>query len=898
MRAGLAAKEPKTLEKWKSMDLYHYIQGLRSGAPRFVLHDGPPYANGKIHIGTALNKILKDIIVKFKTMQGFDSPYVPGWDTHGLPIEFQVTSKLGEKAKTLPKIAVRKDCRAYALRFMDVQREGFKRLGVRGDWENPYLTLHPGYEANVLRVLQDLVRDGNVYRSKKVVHWCPTCETALAEAEIEYHDEKSDSIYVKFPVLGQPGNFVIIWTTTPWTLPANMAIALHPDFEYVKVKVDDEYWILAKELLEAFAHKIGREGLSIVESMRGKDLEGLKTTHPFLDRESPLVLADYVTLETGTGCVHTAPGHGVDDYFTGMRYGLPAYSPVDHQGRFTAEVPLWEGQKVFQANRAIIEHLQQLGALVYAEKYAHSYPHCWRCKKPIIFRATEQWFISMDKGELRGRVLEQIDKVKWVPDWGKNRIWAMVSDRPDWCISRQRSWGIPIPAVTCTSCGTTTLSEKTLAVVIDEVEKHGTDCWFEKAVEDFLPPDFCCPHCGGKSFRKEEDILDVWIDSGSSFEGVLRQNPQLSYPADLYLEGSDQHRGWFNSSIFLSVARHGHSPYHEVVTHGFIRDGKGLKMSKSLGNVIHPEEVYDKYGADILRLWAASAEYRNDINISMDILLQQVDIYKKIRNTLRFLLGNLDGFSPETDRVELAQMPSFDRWALSVLHDLVEKVTGFFENYEFYRAMQWINRYIVTDLSAIYLDVLKDRLYVEHPTGLLRRSAQTVLFEILNALTMMLSPVLTFTSEEVYDFFPEGKHQFPTVQAERWPKPRPEWKDPQLEAQWQGLLQVREKVNEALERVRNEGQIGHSLDARVSLHCSGDTLALLQGNAAQLADLFIVSQVDVLPSAAEELQIEVDHAQGEKCPRCWKYSPSPSQHPKHAGVCPRCAQVLQSLEKE
>ena len=897
----MAKKEPEYLEKWKEMDLYNYLLKNRQDAQSFILHDGPPYANGKIHIGTALNKILKDIIIKYKTMRGFKAPYVPGWDTHGLPIEHHVSKELGSKINEMSKLEIREKCAQYAMNYVDIQREDFKRLGVAGEWDNPYLTLNPAYEAKVLETLKALVKTDNVYRSKKVVHWCPSCETALAEAEIEYADEQSDSIYVKFPLKDDPNTFIIIWTTTPWTLPANLAIAVHPDFDYIQFDVDGEKWIMAKALVGELMGKIGHEQTITVEkSWKGRELEGQKALHPFLDRESLVVLADYVTLDTGTGCVHTAPGHGADDYLTGMKYGLDVYSPVDSQGKYTGEFQQMQGEFVFKANEKINAMLKDLGKLVHAEKYTHSYPHCWRCKKPIIFRATEQWFIDIDKNNLRQKVLDEVKKTKWVPDWGENRITAMIADRPDWCISRQRSWGIPIPAYYCETCGKTIMNAQTMDYVIAIVEKEGTNAWFSKDVKDLLPPGFKCPHCGSDHFSKEEDILDVWIDSGSSFESVIRQREGLRYPADCYVEGSDQHRGWFNSSIFLSVAKHGIAPFKSVVTHGFIRDGKGYKMSKSLGNVIHPQEVIEQYGADILRLWVGSSDYRNDINVSLGILKQFTESYKKIRNTLRFLLGNLSDFNPVTDTIDREQMLEFDRWALSRLTNIIKTVQTHYDNFEFYKGVQAINKYIVSDLSNVYLDVLKDRLYVEGTASLDRRSGQTVMYEILTGLTFMLSPILVFTAEEVYEYLPESAKRFETVHAMDWPIANPEAVDMALEEKWQRLLDMKEKVNNSLEKSRTSGVIGHSLDAHCLLKTSSDELyQLLDSQKEMLERFLIVSQVSLekceQTQDEEGLDIVVEHAKGEKCQRCWNYHEQTGSNAKYPDTCPRCAAILEEF---
>ncbi len=900
MRANLAQKEPEQLKQWEDLDLYAYIQKQREGCPPFVLHDGPPYANGKIHIGTALNKILKDIIVKYKTMRGFSAPYIPGWDTHGLPIEHQVTTKLGPKAHNLPKSKIRDLCKDFALQYLDIQREQFKRLGVRGKWDDPYVTLDPGYEAEVLETIRVLVEWGSLYRSKKVVHWCPSCETALAEAEIEYKDVQSDSIYVRFATEAEPNVHVIIWTTTPWTLPANMAIAVHPTERYARVKVGHEQWILASELVQSLMGSIGVSKFEVVHECLGKDLEGLKTRHPFFDRISPIILADYVTMDTGTGCVHTAPGHGVDDFQSGQKYGLDVLSPVNQKGVFTTEAGLYEGMFVFSANKKIIDDLAETGRLIHAQTIEHSYPHCWRCRKPIIFRATEQWFISMEEQRLKERVLEEIHRVRWIPKWGFNRIQGTVQERPDWCISRQRSWGIPIPAFYCQDCGEVVLSKETIEHLIPMVRTYGSNIWYQKETNELLPSGFSCPNCGGTRFHKEADILDVWVDSGSSFEAVLNKRDDLGFPADLYFEGSDQHRGWFQASIFLSMVRHGIAPYKEVVTHGFIRDGKGFKMSKSMGNVIDPEEIYEKYGAEILRLWVAGADYRNDINVSMEILLQQVETYKKIRNTLRFLIGNLYDFDSEHDAIPYEQMMDLDRWILSVLKRVTTRVTQDYESYEFYRAYQVLNQFIVNELSAVYLDVVKDRMYVEGPDSTQRRSAQTAFYWILRSLNLIFAPVLTFTSEEVYRHISRNNPTHLTVQAERWPELPSNWEDETLETDMNKLLGMKEQVNAELEKARKEGSIGHSLDACVRISFGqGETHSpsFWQERAHTLKELLITSTLMIDPSRSpsQDTLITVSPVEGKKCQRCWTFFPvamDGSSEPV-SDICPRCQEVIQ-----
>ncbi|APT76656.1 isoleucine--tRNA ligase [Marinitoga sp. 1137] len=902
MKANLKKKEPETLKKWEEMDLEHYVRKEREKAPVYILHDGPPYANGHIHIGHVLNKILKDIIIKYKTMQGFNAPYVPGWDTHGLPIEHKVTTELGDKAKQMSKLEIRKLCEKYALDFVKIQKEEFKRLGVRGDWEHPYVTLEPAYEAKVLGIVKKLTEDGNIFRSKKPIYWCPSCETALAEAEIEYHDHTSPSIYVKFEMEDEPGTYIVIWTTTPWTLPANVAIALHPEYDYVKISVGEEKWILAEALVENLMKVAGIEKYEVLEKFKGKDLEYKKAKHPFMDRESLIVLADYVTLEDGTGCVHTAPGHGADDYQTGLRYKLPVLSPVNHEGVFTNEAGKYAGLHIWKANKIIIEDLKESGHLIARADITHSYPHCWRCKNPVIFRATEQWFISVDSNNLRQKALDEIKNVEWIPEWGENRITAMVQDRPDWCISRQRAWGIPIPALYCEDCGETFLDPEVLDKVIEIVEKEGTNAWYERPVEDFLPEGYKCPKCGGTHFKKEEDILDVWIDSGSSWDAVVNVREDLGkYPVDLYLEGTDQHRGWFQSSLFLSVAKNGKAPFKAVLTHGFIKDKDGRKMSKSLGNVISPFDVIDKYGADILRLWVASSDYRGDIKVSFEILKQQTEVYRKYRNTIRFLLGNTSDFDPEVDAVPYEEMEELDKWAMMKIHQLIKKVTEAYENYEFFRVHHLINNFCTVEMSSMYLDIIKDRIYTELPKSRLRRSAQTVMYEALVALTKLMVPLLAFTTEEIYSYLPTKKYE--TVQLEEWPEVNEKYFDKELEEKWNKIFQLREDVTKALEEKRREKFIGHPLDAKIIVEPKSEELKeiLASYDPYFVADLFITSQFE-LGSVDEGYEgefakVKVVKAEGKKCERCWKIHPEVGNNEKYPDACPRCIAVLEELNK-
>ncbi len=914
MKANLPQREPEILKKWEESKLYQEIRKISKDRPKYILHDGPPYANGHIHIGTALNKILKDLIVKSKNMAGYNAEYVPGWDCHGLPIEHEVDKNLGANKGAYSVSEKRKLCREFATKFLNIQREEFKRLGVLGEWDNPYLTMSFDYEATIAREFGKFVGNGSVYRGKKPVYWCATCETALAEAEVEYEDHESPSITVKFPALSDFGEkfpslknkrvYVLIWTTTPWTIPANLAIAFHPDYTYVAAETDGEVWILAESLLAQVMSQAGKKNFSVLEKFLGKEIAGLKCRHPFLHRESLLILANYITLDTGTGCVHTAPGHGQEDYESGLEYNIPIYSPVDDQGRFTPDVEFFAGQYVFDANEAVIKKLAEVGSLVHAEPYRHQYPNCWRCKNPIIFRATEQWFISMDKNGLRQKALEAIDRVTWIPHWGRDRIYGMIQNRPDWCISRQRAWGVPIIAFICEKCGYVLVEESLINSVADFFEKEGADAWFIRPVEDFLPPDTKCPQCQGKKFRKETDILDVWFDSGVSYAAVCEKRPNLHSPADMYLEGSDQHRGWFHSSLLAAVGTRGHAPYRSVLTHGFVVDGEGRKMSKSLGNVIAPDEVINRYGAEILRLWVAAEDYRDDIRISEEILSRLSEAYRRIRNTCRFLLGNLYDFDPAKDQVGKGQMLEIDQWIMLRLQKLISRIREAYANFEFHIVFHALHNFCIVDLSALYLDILKDRLYVSAPSSLPRRAAQTALYKILNALVRLMAPILSFTAEEVWQLLPKSQAWAESIHLTTLPEVEDIYLDQDLEKRWQLLLQVRGEVSKALEMARKNKLIGNSLEAAVTLHASADLLNFLKAHLSQLKDIFIVSQValsDVpLPEAfvSQELaglHILVTRAAGNKCERCWVYDLNTGKGPRFSSVCPRCHDVLEII---
>lgn len=910
MKANLSKREPEILARWEEMRLYHQLREKSKGRPKYILHDGPPYANGHIHLGTALNKILKDMIIKTRQMSGYDAPYVPGWDCHGLPIEHNVDKELGARKKTMTKVEIRQHCRKYAERFIDIQREEFKRLGGLGEWENPYLTMSYDYEATIARELGRFFARGGVIRSKKPIYWCSSCGTALAEAEVEYHDHASPSIYVKFPLSPESQSkipefsgkqvSVLIWTTTPWTLPANLAITLHPDFTYVAVAVRDEIWILAEGLLESCMQSFGIEDYSLIRTFRASELEGLKCRHPFLDRDSVLILGAHVTLDAGTGCVHTAPGHGREDYDMALKYGLDVYSPIDDRGCFTSDVPLFEGQFVFDANKAVIAKLQEEGKLVLQKEIKHSYPHCWRCKKPVIFRATEQWFISMENNDLRKKALEWIDKVEWIPSWGRDRIHNMIANRPDWCISRQRSWGVPITVFTCEDCGEILATPEVFDHVVALFEKEGADCWFARPTEELLPAGTVCGKCGSARFKKEMDILDVWFDSGASYAAVLEGRPYLDAPADLYLEGSDQHRGWFHSSLLEAVGTRDMAPYKGVLTHGFVVDGQGYKMSKSLGNVIAPEEIIRQYGAEVLRLWVSAEDYRDDIRISPDILKRLSEAYRRIRNTCRFLLGNLSDFDPSRDAVPYAEMDELDRFALYQLQDLNRKIRSAYERFEFHRVYHAIHNYCVVDLSAFYLDILKDRLYITGARSQARRSAQTALYEILTALLKLMAPILSFTADEAWSYLPHRPSE--TVHLEQFPEMKPEVLDEALNQRWQTILSLRTDVARALEGARQAKTIGHPLDARVKLALPASLQEAFAGQEELLRSVFIVSQVSFVPAAElanpvagveiEGLQVQVEPSPGEKCERCWVRAESVGQFPDHPAICHRCHAVV------
>ena len=912
MKANLVRKEPEILKRWEEIRLYERIREISKGRDKYMLHDGPPYANGHIHMGTAFNKILKDIIIKSKQMAGFDSPYVPGWDCHGLPIEHKVDKELGNKKAQMSQVEIRRYCRKYAEKYIDIQREEFKRLGVLGEWDRPYLTMNYPYEATIVREFGKFALNGSLVRSKKPIYWCIYCKTALAEAEVEYGDHTSPSIYVKFPMISDLSEkfpalkgkkvFVLIWTTTPWTLPANLAIALHPDYDYVAVDTKDHgVLILAEGLLYVCMDSFGITDFQVLANFKGNEVERLEARHPFYDRPSLLVLAPYVTLDAGTGCVHTAPGHGREDFETGLEYDLEPYSPVDDEGKFTDDVGFFAGLQVFEANEQVNKKLQELGALIKQEDITHEYPHCWRCKQPVIFRSTEQWFISMEKNDLRKKALQAINQVKWIPSWGRDRIYSMIENRPDWCISRQRAWGVPITVFFCRDCGEVIISQEIIDHVSAMVEESGADVWFIEPEERLLPPGTRCPKCGSDRFKKETDILDVWFDSGVSYAAVMEKRDYLESPADLYLEGSDQHRGWFHSSLLCSVGTRGIAPYKSVLTHGFVVDGQGKAMHKSAGNVISPEELIQKYGAEILRLWVAGEDYTDNNRLSNEILQRLTEAYRRIRNTCRYLLGNLDDFDPDTDSIVYDQMEEIDRWVLHRLQELSARILKAYEKFEFHIVYHNLHNFCVLDLSSFYLDIIKDRLYTSPKASVARRSAQTAMNEILETLVRLMAPVLSFTAEEIWQYM-KGNKRSESVHMETFMPVKEDYRNPELAARWEEIIAVRKEVTKALEQARKEKRIGHSLDASVKLGLSEQLMAKLLPYADQLRSIFIVSSVDLVPlddmgdglltETIPGLKISVFASDDPKCERCWVHDSTVGQNKEHPTLCKRCVDAL------
>ncbi|EGQ2758131.1 TPA: isoleucine--tRNA ligase [Staphylococcus pseudintermedius] len=899
MRGGLPTKEPQIQQEWKEKDLYRKMLEKNEGQPSFILHDGPPYANGNLHMGHALNKILKDFINRYKTMQGFYTPYVPGWDTHGLPIE-QALTKKGVKRKEMTTAEFRDKCQAFAMEQIDIQKKDFLRLGVNGDFDNPYITLKPEYEAAQIRLFGEMADKGLIYKGKKPVYWSPSSESSLAEAEIEYHDKRSASIYVAFDVKDSKGIVAddakfIIWTTTPWTLPSNVAITVHPELTYVQMNVDGTRYIIAEALVDAVAEQLGWDKEAVVreKDFKGSELEYIEAQHPFIDRISLIINGEHVTTDAGTGCVHTAPGHGEDDFIVGQKYGLEVISPLDDKGVFTAEGGPFEGMFYDKANQAVTELLTEKGALLKLDFITHSYPHDWRTKKPVIFRATPQWFASISK--VRQDILDAIEDTKFKVDWGKTRIYNMIRDRGEWVISRQRVWGVPLPVFYAEN-GDIIMTKETVYHVADLFEQHGSNIWFERDAKDLLPEGFTHPGSPNGEFTKEQDIMDVWFDSGSSHRGVLETRPELSFPADMYLEGSDQYRGWFNSSITTSVATRGRSPYKMLLSHGFVMDGEGKKMSKSLGNVIVPDTIVKQKGADIARLWVSSVDYLADVRISDEILNQVADVYRKIRNTLRFLLGNINDYNPATDRIAEADLLEVDRYILNRLREFTAGTLDHYESFDYLNIYQEVQNFINVELSNFYLDYGKDILYIEEKNAHKRRSMQTVLFEILVNMTKLLAPIIPHTAEEVWSHI----EQVDEESVHLTNMPAKEEVDQALLDKWNTFMALRDDVNRALEVARNEKVIGKSLEAKVKIGNSPsfDTLAFLEG-FNDLHQLFIVSQVELVEDTKGEAYqhgtIEIAKADGEKCARCWNYSESLGSVGELDDLCPRCQEVVKTL---
>jgi len=962
-KANLPQTEPARLKKWAEIDLYGLIRKARAGRQKFILHDGPPYANADIHLGTALNKILKDLIVKSRTMLGYDAPYVPGYDCHGLPIELHVERKLGEKKKEMPALSIRRACREFAANALKRQTKDFQRLGILGEWDDPYITMSDHYEAETARLFARFVERGFVYKGARPVYWCIHDQTALAEAEVEYHQHTSPSVYVKFPLKSDPAVidpalagrkvFALIWTTTPWTLPANLGIAVHPDFDYVAVENGDEVYIVAADLLEAVAQKCELTAPKVLARFRGASLDRLEAQHPWIDRPSLFMVAEHVTLggeadaeteldvsdardksatgKAGTGLVHTAPGHGHDDFVIGKQYGLEIYCPVDNAGRFTKEVEYFAGLSVFEANPKIVEFMRERGVLLFGENYAHRYPHCWRCKNPVIFRATPQWFIAMDRiaeepvekdeddrdrsnftsnfvgGEiidsssLRQMALHEVDnRVKFIPAWGRDRMRNMLTGRPDWCVSRQRVWGVPIPAFYCTSCNQVIADAEVIRHVADIFEKESADAWYKREASELLPEDFKC-QCGGGEFTKESDILDVWFDSGSSSIAVLEARDHLRWPADVYIEGGDQFRGWFNSSLMVGLAVHDRAPYEAVLCHGWTLDAQGKAMHKSLGNAVSPDEVIPKLGAEVLRLWCVSSNYMDDLRCSDEILQRVSDGYRKLRNTARFALGNLDGFNPAVDAVEEREMLEIDRWALAALDSVVVEVRDAYEAYDFHGVYQALHQFCTVTLSARYFDIIKDRLYTFAPKNQARRSAQTALYRIADALARLLAPVLVFTADEIWENLPASEDTQSSVHIALLPE-RGDADHAELLTTWAHLFGYRDEVLAKLEAARVAKTIGSSLEARVEISAGSEAYGKLAPHRDFLRYLFIVSEVELgepnTESAANAIEVTIARAHGEKCERCWNYSTRVGESTKYPTVCERCVEALQELEAD
>ena len=905
MKANLPNREPEIQKQWEERDIYNKL--ISRPAPRglFVLHDGPPYSNGDIHIGHALNKLLKDFVVRYKSMRGYRTPYVPGWDNHGLPIENKVSGDFRKKGITPSILEMRLACRDYATKWVDVQKEQFKRLGGLGDWDKPYLTMSREYESAIIKVFGELAEQGYIYRGLKPIHWCIHDETALAEAEIEYNSHTSPSIYVRFPLLADPHKFfrdngtpcfTVIWTTTPWTIPGNLAVAVHPDYTYAIVDADGARYLIAEELVAKTMEAIEAKSWQTVRTVRGIKLEDTVFKHPIFDRESPVVMAEYVTLEDGTGVVHTAPGHGREDFVTGQKYGLGALCPVDGRGYYTDDAEQFKGLHILrQGNSAVLETLKDNGTLLAQSNIEHSYPHCWRCRNPLVFRTTVQWFMSLDHNDLRAKILAALPNIEWFPAEAQTRLTAMMENSPDWCLSRQRSWGVAIPVFFCKKCSHPAMTRETINSVYEDSRKNGSDSWFEKDASDLLPPGFVCEKCGGAEFEKEDDVLDVWFDSGSSCRAVLEQREELEFPSDMYCEGSDQHRGWFNKSLVVGVATKGQSPFKELVSHGFVLDAEGKAMSKSLGNVIAPQKVIRDVGADVLRLFISSSDYSDDVRIGEESLKRVTDSYRRIRNTFRFILGNLCDFDPKEDAVAYEQMEEVDRFALHRLEELIDQVTWAYDRYEFHKVYRTVHNYCAVDLSSFYLDLLKDRLYASGAKWKVRRSAQTALYRILSSLARILAPIIPHTSEEVWQHM-IGSNKAESVALTDFPEVDHQWMDADLAEQWATILDVRDSVMLALEEARQGGKIGKSLEARVRLHLPHEVDDTLESYSESLSSVFIVSQVELVRCDSGEITVEVLPPLGTRCDRCWLVLESVGNNEQHPTLCDRCSAAVQEME--
>jgi isoleucyl-tRNA synthetase len=917
MKANLPQTEPQLLERWRQMNLYEQIRQVSAGRPRYVLHDGPPYANGNIHLGHVFNKTLKDFIVKTKTMSGFDSPYVPGWDCHGLPIEIKVDSELGGKKATMTTGHIRQACRQYAQKYVDLQRQDFIRLGVFGDWDHPYLTMSAEYQSVIARAFVDVLDKGYVYKGLKPVNWCLSCKTALAEAEVEYENHTSPSIWVRFELTSDPARidtrlagktcYGLIWTTTPWTIPANLAIAYHAKFGYSAVEVGNAVYFVATDLVRATVDSCGWADPKTLLTLPGARIEGAVFRHPFIERDAPGILADHVTLEQGTGAVHTAPGHGHEDYMIGAQYGLPVYCPVDAAGRLyhTENEPgalpdELIGKTVWEANPIVVDLLNQRGALMARKTVEHSYPHCWRCHQATIFRGTEQWFIGMERHNLRERALEAIRRIKWMPEWGEERLYNMIATRPDWCISRQRIWGVPITVFYCDACGEALTDRRVLDHVCDLFAKHTADIWYDKPAAELLPAGTKCARCGGSRFSQEKDILDVWFDSGSSHLAVLNKTWNLTWPSDLYLEGADQYRGWFQSSLLVGVSLRDGAPYRECATAGWLLDGEGRAMSKSLGNVIEPEEVIKQSGAEVLRLWVSAVAFHEDVRFSWLIVERLAEAYRKMRNTLRYALGNLHDFDPCHDAVPAGQLFEFDQWILTRAEQLARTVRDFYTDFAFHRAYQALYNFATTDLSSIYFDVLKDRLYTSTPQSRARRSAQTAMYRVTHALIRLMAPILTFTTDEAWGHLPKPDGAPGSVHLTLFPEPGDLTAGLTAEhrtrlSNWDRLVAVRETVNKSLEAARQEKFIGSSLEAKVHVKAGPELLPLLEQYQTWLPMLFITSQVSLEGQADTELAVHVQRAEGTKCERCWKYLTGIGSDARFPTICRPCTEAVKEI---